>query len=480
MKRLLCIVLLAGSTLGCAMGPNYKRPQMTVPEAFRDSPKPADAASLADRAWWDLFADPNLQALIDEALANSFDARTAAARVEEYRAKAGIARSGFFPQVGATGQWQRGRESAYIYPYGQKPVSEGYSAQFQLSWELDVWGRLRRLNEAGRAQYLASVEAQRGVMLSLVADVASGYYTLCELDKELEIAKDTQQAYQSTYDLFDLQLKGGTASALQTASAEGALGSVAASVPSLEAQISGQENLLSFLLGRMPGPITRSQLPSSVDLPLEVPAGLPSALLERRPDILQAEQALVAANANIGASKASMFPTLSLTGLFGGVSPQVDQLLGSGKTWSVVPGLFQPLFYGGKLWFQVQAAKAMYGESLAQYEQAVTYAFGETAAALVTHQKLVEAEKQQARSVAAFAEAVRVSNQRYVAGLSSYYEVLQAQQNLYPAQVTLAKVRFQRLDNFVTLYKALGGGWQNPGQERPRTEQKKTGIPGVQ
>jgi len=454
------------------MGPNYKRPQVAAPEQFRGVPKPADPASLADRPWWEIFADPNLQALIDEALAEGFDVRIAAARVEQNRSNAGIARSGLFPQVGGTGQWQRGRESTYTYPYGQKPVSEGYSAQFQLSWELDVWGRLRRLNEAGRAKYLGSIEAQRGVLLSLVADVASGYYTLCELDKELEIAKDTQRAYQSIYDLFNLQLQGGTASALQTASAEGALGSVAASVPSLEAQISAQENLLSVLLGRMPGPIIRSKLPSLVELPLEVPAGLPSALLERRPDILEAEQALVAANANIGASKASMFPTLSLTGIFGGVSPQVNDLFGRGQTWSIVPGLFQPIFYGGKFWFQVQAAKAIYGESLAQYEQAVTAAFGETATALVTHLKLVEAEKQQARSVAAYAEAVRVSNQRYTAGLSSYYEVLEAQQDLYPAQVTLAKLRFQRLNNFVTLYKALGGGWQNPGQTRPAPVQQ--------
>ncbi len=470
MKRAPWLVLPIAVFLGCAMGPNYQRPRMATPEQFRDFTKPMDAASLADRPWWDIFADPNLQALIDEALAKGFDARLAAARVEEYRAKAGIARGGLFPQVGGAGQWQRARESTYAYPYGQKPVGESYGAQFQLSWELDVWGRLRRLNEVARAQYLGTVAGQRGVLLTLLAEVASGYYTLCELDRELEIAQETQRAYQSTFDLFNLQLQGGTASALQTASAEGALGSVAASVPSLEAQISSQENTLSNLLGRMPGPITRSKLPSGAELPLDVPAGLPSALLERRPDILEAEQALVAANANIGASKASMFPTLSLTGIFGGVSPQVNDLFGRGQAWSVVPSLLQPLFYGGKLWFQYQAAKAMFGEALVQYEQAVTYAFGETAGALVTHQKLAEAEKQQARSVAAYAEAVRVSNQRYAAGLSSYYEVLEAQQSLYPAQVTLAKLRFQRLDNFVTLYKALGGGWKNPSQERPPAE----------
>lgn len=477
MKRLLCILLLAVSALGCAMGPDYKRPPMAFPESFRDTPKPADAACLADRPWWEIIKDPNLQTLIDEALANSYDARIAAARVEQYRATAGIARSPLFPQISGSGAWQRGRESTYSYPPGVKPVTEGYVAQFQLNWELDIWGRLRRLNEAGRAQYLASVEGQRGVLLSLIADVATQYYVLCELDRELEIARGTTTAYQGTYDLFNRQLQGGTATALQTSSAEGALGQVAATVPSLEAQITAQENLLCFLLGRPPGPITRSKLPSTADLPLEVPAGLPSTLLERRPDVLEAEQALVAYNANVGAAVASMFPTLSLTALLGGVSPEVNQLFGSGKTWSVTPGLFQPLFFGGRLWFQYEVAKALYGESLATYEQAVTYAFAETSSALATHQKLAEAEKQQARAVAALQEAVRLSNERYVAGLSSYYEVLTALQNLYPAELALAQIQFQRLDNFVTLYKALGGGWQNPGQVRPAPRSPAEGGP---
>ena len=467
MKRAITLVLLFGLALGCAMGPNYKRPEMAVPETFRDTPKPADAASLADRAWWNLITDPNLQALIDEALANSYDARIAAARVEQYRANAGIARSALFPQVSGSGAWVRGRESDYTFPPGDKPVTEVYTAQFQLSWELDVWGRLRRLNEAGRAQYLASVEAQRGVMLSLVADVAVAYYDLCLLDRDLDIAKGTAAAYKGVYDLFNLKLQGGAASALETSSAAGAMGTVAATVPAIEAQIEGQENALCFLLGRPPGPVIRSKLPSTVDLPLDIPAGLPSALLERRPDVLAAEQALVAYNANVGAAKASMFPTLSLTGLLGGVSPEVNQLFGSGKSWSVAPGLFQPLFFGGRLWFQYEAAKAMYAESLASYEQAVTQAFAETSTTLVAHQKLAEAEKKQQESVAAFQEAVRLSNQRYEAGLASYYEVLTALQNLYPAEQALAQIQYQRLSNYVTLYKALGGGWQNPDQVKP-------------
>jgi multidrug efflux system outer membrane protein len=470
MKRTFTLVLLSGLALGCAMGPNYKRPKVAVPEAFRDAPTPAEAASLADRAWWELITDPNLQALIDEALKNSYDARIAAARVEEYRANAGIARSPLFPQVSGSGAWQRGRESTYTYPPGWKPVTEIYAAQFQLNWELDIWGRLRRLNEAGRAQYLASMEGRRAVLLSLVADVASSYYNLCLLDRNLEIAKGTAEAYKGVYDLFNAKLQGGAASALETSSAAGAMGTVAATVPTLEAQIEAQENMLCFLVGRPPGPIARSKLPSTADLPLDVPAGLPSALLERRPDVLAAEHALAAYNANVGAAKASMFPTLSLTGILGGVSPEVNQLFGSGGTWSVTPGLFQPLFFGGRLWFQYEAARAYYGEALARYEQTVTYAFAETASALVNNQKLAAAEKEQEQSVAAFKEAVDLSNKRYEAGLASYYEVLTALQNLYPAEKALAQIRYERLSNFVNLYKALGGGWQNPDQAKPAPE----------
>ncbi len=308
MKRALCIVLLISSALGCAMGPNYKRPEVATPDQYRGVEKPAADASLADKPWWDLFQDENLKVLIDEALQNSPDAQVAAWRVEQYRAQAGIARAPLFPQIDASGDWTRGRESSFVYPSGEKPVSESYQAAFTLSWEIDLWGRLRRLNEAGRAQYLASEEARRGVMLSLVANVAIGYYELCELDQYLDIAKKTTQAFQETFSLFDRKLKGGAASALQTSSAAGDLGNVAAQVPDLEATIVKKENALCVLLGRPPGPIKRSALPSTDTLPLDVPAGLPSALLERRPDVLEAEQALVAYNANVGAAKASMFP----------------------------------------------------------------------------------------------------------------------------------------------------------------------------
>lgn len=470
MKRALFPVLLCLLTVGCAMGPNYRRPPVQTPEAFRDAPPPTAPESLADRPWWDVFTDPNLHPLIDEALAGGYDARIAAARVEEYRARAGIARAPLFPEVDAAGAWQRGRQSEFVYPYGDKGVGEAYASQATLTWELDIWGRLRRLNEAGRAQYLATEEARRGVMLSLVSDVASGYFELCELDRELEIAKESTAAYQETYDLFNRRLEGGAASALMTSSAMGALGNSAAGIPRLEAEIHSKENALCLLLGRLPGPITRSKLPSTAELPLEIPSGLPSALLERRPDIRQAEETLVAFNANVGAAKASLFPTLSLTGLFGGVSPEVDTLFTSGKTWSVSPGLFQPLFHGGALWNQYQASKAQFEEAKAQYEKAVTSAFAETSSVLITHKKLVDVEFQQTRSVEGYREAVRLANIRFLSGLSSYFEVLQNMQYLYPSELVLARAQLARLTNYVVLYKSLGGGWQNPEQARPSVE----------
>lgn len=472
MKRTLAIVLLAASglasALGCAMGPNYKRPEVATPDQYRGVETPAADVSLADKPWWDLFQDENLKVLIDEALRNSPDAIVAAQRVEQYRAQAGISRSYLFPQLDAAGNWTRGRESSFAYPPGEKPVGESYQAAATLSWEIDLWGRLRRLNEAGRAQYLASEEARRGVMLSLVANVASGYYELCALDEYVDSARNTTQAFQTTFDLFNRKLKGGAASALQTSSAQGDLGNVAAQVPDLEVSIAQNENALCVLLGRPPGPIKRSALPSTDTLPLDIPAGLPSALLERRPDVLEAEQTLVAYNANVGAAKASMFPTLSLTGLLGGVSPEVNQLFSDGKRWSVSAGLFQPLFHGGALWFQYEAAKALYGQSLAQYERAVNNAFAEVSTNLVTNQKLAEAEKHQRSSVSAYREAVRLANERYNSGLSSYFEVLLMMERLYPAEQFLITYQYRRLANFIQLYKALGGGWQTPDQLQPR------------
>jgi multidrug efflux system outer membrane protein len=452
---------------GCAVGPNYKRPPLAVPDAFHDEAAAAEAASLADSPWWEVFGDESLKNLIDEALRNDYDVRTAAWRVEEFRARAGIARSELFPQIQYQGQWSRSRQSEFVQP-GSRPVNL-YDVNLGLSWEIDLWGRIRRLSEAALAQYLATREARRGILLSVVSEVAQAYFELRELDAQLTIARRTTEAFQGTYDLFHRQLVGGVASQLEVSRAEAALGTAAAAIPNLERLIVAQENLLCFLLGRNPGPIPRGESLIEQALPPEVPAGLPSTLLERRPDLREAEQQLVSANANVGAAMASFFPTISLTGSFGGISPDVGDLFQAGKAWSIAAGLVGPLFQGLRLKNQYDVNVAQWEQAKVLYESAVTNAFGEVSTALVAHQKLAEVETQQARSVAAYLEAVRLAGIRYLAGLSSYVEVLDAQQQLFPAENALAQARFSRLSNFVQLYKALGGGWniEDPAWIRP-------------
>ena len=458
--RTASLILAVGLSLvlgGCAVGPNYKRPPIAAPEQNRGEAGAAQAASLADQAWWQVFQDEALQGLIGEALKNGYDVRLAAARVEEARANAGIARADFFPQIGYSAQWSRTRESQLLAP--GVGVVNIHDVNLGLSWELDLWGRIRRSNEAALAQYLASEEARRGVVLSLVSEIATDYFQLRQLDQRLEIARRTTAAFQETYDLFDRRLGAGMASALETASAEASLANVAGQVPLLESQIVALENSIGLLVGRNPGAIARGAALTEQFLPPEVPAGLPSDLLRRRPDVREAEQQLIAANANVGVAMASFFPTISLTGAFGGVSTDVSNLFSAGKTWSVAAGLTGPLFQGLRLKNQYDARVAQWEQAKAEYERTVTNAFGEASSAIVAHQKLALAEKEQARAVAAYRQAVTLSNQRYVAGFAGYLDVLQAEQNLFPAENALALVRFGRLANLVELYKALGGGW---------------------
>ena len=465
--RALPPVLLTLLLSGCAVGPNYRRPAISSPEIVRGQIGPAQAASLADRAWWEIFQDETLQGLLDEALKNGYDVRLAAARVEEARANAGIARSEFYPQLGYQATWSRSRESEIFAP-GVGTVSV-HDVNLGLSWELDLWGRIRRSSEAALAQYLATEDARRGVLLALVAEVATDYFELRQLDLRLEIARRTRTAFQETYDLFNRRLQAGMASSLETASAEASLAVVAGQVPQLESQVVALENAMGLLLGRNPGPIARGAALTEQFLPPEVPAGLPADLLRRRPDVRQAEQQLVAANAAVGVAMASFFPTISLTGAFGGVSSDVSTLFSDGKTWSIAAGLTGPIFQGLRLKNQYDARVAQWEQAKTQYEKTVTNAFIEASTAIVAHQKLAEAEREQARAVAAYRQAVTLSNDRYVAGFASYLDVLQAEQNLFPAENALAQLRFNRLANFVQLYKALGGGWnlENPTWARP-------------
>ena len=450
-------VVLSLVACGCAVGPNYKRPAIAAPGEVRGAAGPAESASLADRPWWEIFQDRTLQGLIDEALKNGYDVRVAAARVEEARANAGIARSDFYPQIGYSAQWTRVQEPGLLAP--GVGVLNYHNVNLGLSWELDLWGRIRRSSESALAQYLATEEARRGVLLSLVAETATDYFALRQLDLRLEIARRTKDAFQETYDLFSRRFEAGMASSLETASAEASLAVVAAVVPQLESQIVAQENAIDLLIGRQPGPIARGAVLNDQYLPPEVPAGLPSELLERRPDLLEAEQQLVAANANVGVATANFFPTISLTGAFGGLSTEVSDLFASGKTWSIAAGLTGPLFQGLRLKNQYDARVAQWDAARALYEKAVTNAFTEVSSAVVAHRKLADAEKELTRAVAAFREAVSLSNQRYISGFAGYLDVLQAEQNLFPAENALALLRFSRLANFVQLYKALGGGW---------------------
>ncbi len=465
-RRAAVTIAFSLALAGCAVGPNYKRPLVRVPDRFYGDPgaATAEARSLADVPWWDVFDDPILKGLIEEAIRNGFDARLAAARVEEARAQYGIARSQFFPAIDYEGGWQRARADQILNPAGKAQTRWTVEAGF--SWELDLWGRIRRLDEAARAQYLATEEGRRGVMLSLVSDVAVAYMDLRELDQDLEIARSTTVAFQDTYDLFKRRLEGGAASALETARAEASLAQVAAQIPEIERGIVARENQINFLLGRNPQPIAREGPVTA--LPPDVPPGLPSTLLERRPDIRQAEQLLIAANAGVGVAKADFFPRLSLTGFFGLVSPELGSLFdGKSKTWSVGSGLLGPIFQGGRIRRGYEAAQARRRQAQISYEATTANAFGEVSRALVDRAKLVETERQRAREVAAYQEAVRLANVRYNSGLSAYFEVLEAQQQLFPAQISLAQTRRDQLVAVVDLYRALGGGWQAEEKARP-------------
>ena len=459
--RIVSSLVVAALLSGCTIGPDYERPAVARPETFRGQAT-AEAASLADVPWWEAFQDPILKGLIQDALGSNYDVRIAAARVQEARANLGVARSDYFPSL----DYGVGASRARMLPGvlggvgAQAPASDLYSATMSMSWELDIWGRIRRSNEAARATLLSTEDARRGVWLTLVSDLAQAYFQLLALDVQLQIARDSTQAYQGTYDLFLDRLNHGIASKLETSRALGALGVAQASIPQLERDIVARENQIRILLGQAPGPIPRGQPMYQQPVVPAVPAGLPSALLERRPDLRQAEQQLVAANARIGVAKAEFFPKLSLTSLFGTASPEVSALTGGTATIWAVTGIFSgPLFNAGRTLGTYRASIAQWEQVRLQYEQAVLTALREVSDALTALAKLTDAEAGQDTAVGALADAVDHATDRYRQGLASYYEVLETQQQLYPAQTTLAQIRQDRLLAHVRLYKALGGGW---------------------
>jgi multidrug efflux system outer membrane protein len=452
-KRAIIILMTTAALAGCkTVGPNYQRPPVTIPDQFYGANGTPSAASLADAPWFDVFGDPTLRALIDEALRNGYDARIAAARVEEARARFGIVNADRYPTVGYE-----------INPTRQRVGGKGTTiliAGAGISWEADLWGRIRRLNEAGRASYLASEEGRRAALLALTSEVATAYFDLRELDAELDIARRSTKAFQETYDLFDRQLKGGTASGLETSRAEALLANESSNIPLLEQQIVAQENRINFLLGRVPGPIARGASLSDLPAPAAVPAGLPSALLLRRPDLRTAEQQLIAANANIGVAEAAFYPTLTLTGLLGGQSNDLANIVGHGIAWSIGADLLGPIFNAGRLRNQQRVAVAQFEQARLQYEQDVTNALGEVSTSIVAMDRLAAAEHDRERALRANQEAVRLVNLRYASGLSAYFEVLDAMEQLDTAENNVARTRRDRLAELVQFYRALGGGWQ--------------------
>lgn len=452
------LVLLVLAIGGCAVGPDFVRPEPVVPPAYRSEVAPAEAASFADQAWFDVFQDATLRGLIDDALTNNYDLRTAAARVEQAQHQVGVTRSELFPQVGYNGAAQRG--SSFIGPNTSNQTFNTFLGSFNLAWEIDVWGRIRRATEASEAVLYATDDVRRGVVLSLVSGVAGSYFTLQELDLELEIARRTTENFSETLDLFTRRFKGGVDSKLSVERARAARAQAAATIPQLQQQVVQQENAICTLLGRPPGPIAREPLLTRRALPPQTPPGLPSELLRRRPDILQAERLIESSNAQVGVAVANFFPRIGLTTLYGGQSSDLENVIKTpGVIWAVAGSMLGPIFQGGRLTEAYRAQVADWEASQAIYEQTVLTALGEVSNALIAQQKQEEVRVEQEVQVDALRESVRLALLRYNGGLSTYFEVLEAQQQLFPAELQLAQTDLGRVLAVVDLYRSLGGGW---------------------
>ena len=408
--------------------------------------------------------DPVLQKLVHEAIANNLDLLTATARVEEARAQYGIARSFLFPQVGLAAGYDAQQVSRLSEPpqgTARGKTFQNYSAGFPVSWEIDLFGRIRSEKAAAFASYLATEQGRRAAIVTLVGDVASTYILIRELDLQLEVAKRTVGTNEETVGFYGKRLTGGISNRLEVDRAEANRARTAASIPLLEQQIAVTENALCLLLGRPPGPIERGEALSSTHVPPQVPAGIPAALLERRPDVLAAEQQLVAANANIGAAKALFFPTISLTGLLGTISGDFSNLLkADSNIWQASPSLFTPIFQGGRIRRNLDATRARYDQAAAQYRKAALNSYREVANALVTVRTFGQARVELEKGVEALRDASTLARSRYDAGLANYLEILNADQELFDQELRLAQVRGEELRALVDLYRALGGGWQ--------------------
>ena len=458
--RAVVTLLFLFSFSGCAVGPDYRRPAIDAPSAWRLTEP--EAKDLADTAWWEQFSDPVLNDLIAIALKENKDLRIAAARVEEYTGRYGTTRSALFPQAGAAGIGQRKGVTEYLNPPWSPTADNPYSdfqAFLTASWELDIWGRLRRATEAARADLLSTEEGRRGVILTVTAAVATAYADLRDLDKQLEIAEGTAKSRGHSFDIFKLRFGRGLISELELRQAESEYQSALATIPLLQKFIGQQENGLSVLLGRNPGSIPRGRHLDSLVLPA-VPAGLPSQLLDRRPDLRQAEQNLVAANARIGAAKALYFPTISLTGSYGVESTDLSKLFtGPAKMWAYAVPVTVPVFTAGAIAGQVRAAEAVRQQNLARYQQVIQQAFREVDDALIDQRKSREQLSIQGQQVDALRSYASLATLRYDNGYTSYLEVLDAERSLFNAELAYTQTQGVLFRALVNLYKSMGGGW---------------------
>jgi multidrug efflux system outer membrane protein len=444
------------------VGPNYQRPAVDTPQNWRFEEK--HAKDLANTAWWEQFNDPVLNDLILISLRENKDVMIAAARVEEFAGQYGTTRAALFPQVfaGANYGRQRTSELAGVSPLDGTGISPTFNSSelfVNAAWEIDLWGKLRRATEAARANLLSTEEARRTVILTLVSSVANSYINLRDLDKQLELTKETAQSYKESYDIFKLRFEYGIVSEVEVNQAKSQYEQALSNIPLFEKTIAQQENALSVLLGRNPGPIPRGKTIDELALPA-VPAGLPSELLVNRPDIRQAEQNLIAANANIGVAKALYYPSISLTGLLGLASNDLDDLFkGPAKTWSWAVPVTAPIFTAGDIAGQVQSAEAVQQQALFTYEQAIQTAFREVDDALVDQNRTREQLESLAQQVDTLRNYARLAWLRYENGYTSYLEVLDAQSRLYNAELTHTQAQGSLFQALVNVYKAMGGGW---------------------
>ena len=462
LARLLMGMVASGLLAGCMVGPNYHRPNIQTPTVYRDlSENPqlqAQAASYADLPWWQVFQDPKLQELIRIALKQNYDLQLATERIVAARAQLAITRSNLFPQVQGNGNFTGGKDPSFQNTYNF------FTLTADAAFQLDFFGRLRRATEASRAQLLATEDARQTVVLTLVSDVAADYFTLLELDLELQITRDTVQTQIDSVKLTRLRLDHGVATKLDVLQAQQVLDTANAAVPDLERQIGQEEDAISILLGNYPQDVSRGLPLVKQPLPPEVPPGLPSSILERRPDIREAEQNLVAANAEIGVAKAAFFPQISLTGSGGGSfgrSSTFTNLMSSQLGyWAYGAQVSQPIFTGGALRGNLHLAESQHQQALIAYRQTIQRAFGDVSDALIGYQKQHQVRLRLEDSVADLQESVRLSNMRYKGGTTTYLEVLDGQRSLYNEELTLAQTRGSEYQSLVQLYRALGGGWQ--------------------